>query len=92
MRAKIPQTKNEGRCGFCEEPRREICKHIVPARNFPSFSSKRTFEVRPENLDCRSKIVVYFVKLVTRNVLQVKRNLVKVLIIKAVRILTPKKT
>ena len=61
MRAKIPQIKNKGWCGPCEGPRCGICKHIVPTRNFTSSTTKRTCEIRPENLNCRSKNVVYLI-------------------------------
>ena len=61
VRAKIPQTKNKGWCGPCKGPRCEICKYIVPTRSFTSFTTKRTHEIRPENLNCRSKNVVYLI-------------------------------
>ena len=49
MRAKVPQIKNKGLCGPCKGPRCEICKHIVPTRNFTSSTTKRTYEIRPES-------------------------------------------
>ena len=49
VRAKIPQIKNKGWCGPCKGPRCEICKHIVPTRNFTSSTN------------CRSKNVVYLI-------------------------------
>ena len=52
---KIPQIKNKGWCGPCKRPRREICKHSVPTRNFKSFTTKRIYDIRQENLNCRSK-------------------------------------
>ena len=61
MRSKIPQIKNKGWCGPCEGPRCKICKHTVPTRNFTSSTTKRTYEIRPENLNCRSKNVVYLI-------------------------------
>ena len=48
-------------CSPCKGPRCEICKHIVPPRNFSSSTTKCTYEIRPENLNCRSKIVVYLI-------------------------------
>ena len=48
VRANIPQIKNEGLCGPYKGSRCEICMHIVPTRNFPSFSLKRTYEIRPK--------------------------------------------
>ena len=57
VRAKIPQIKNKVWCGHCKGPRCEICKHIVPTRNFTSSTTKRTYEIRPNNIDCRSKNV-----------------------------------
>ena len=61
VRAKIPQIKNKGWCGPCKGPRCEICKQIVPTRNFTSSTTKRTYEIRPENLNCRYKNVVYLI-------------------------------
>ena len=55
VRVEIPQIKNKGWCGPCKGPRSEICKHIVPTRNFALFTAKRTYEIRPENLNYRSK-------------------------------------
>ena len=44
----------------CKGPKCEICKHIVPNTNF-TLSTKRTFEIRPENLSFKSKNVVYLI-------------------------------
>ena len=59
VRAKVPQFKNKAWCGPCKGPRCEIFKHIVPIRNCTSSTRKRTYEIRPENLNFRSKNVVY---------------------------------
>ena len=61
VRAKVPQIKNKGWCSPYKGPTCEICKHIVPTRNFTSSTTKRTYEIRPENLNCRSKNVVYLI-------------------------------
>ena len=61
VRAKTPQIKNKGWCGPFKGPRCEICKHIVPSRNFISSTANRTYEIRPENLNCSSKNVVYLI-------------------------------
>ena len=62
VRARVPQIKNKGWCRPCKGPRSEICKHIVPTRNFTSSTTKRTSEIRPENLKIRkSKNVVYLI-------------------------------
>ena len=61
LRANIPQIKNKIWCGPCKGPRCEICKHIVPNRNFTSSATKSKYEIRPENLICRSKNVVYLI-------------------------------
>ena len=61
VRAKVPQIKNKGWCGPCKGPRCEICKHVVPTRNFTSSTTKRTYEIRQENLNCRSRNVVYLI-------------------------------
>ena len=45
--------------GPCKGPRCEICKHIVRTRNFTSFTTKRAYDIMPENLNCRSENVVY---------------------------------
>ena len=50
-RAKIPQIKNKGWCDPCKGPRCEICKYIIPTRNFTLCTSKRTYVIRPENLN-----------------------------------------
>ena len=58
VRAKITQIQTEGWCGPCKGPRCKICKNFVLTRNFTSFVTKRTYEIRSENLNCRSKSVV----------------------------------
>ena len=79
VRAKVHQIKNKGWCGPCKGPRCEICKHIVPTRNFTSSTTKRTYEIRPKNINCRSKNVVYLVSCKTshnkNNTLERQRNL-----------------
>ena len=57
MKVKIPHLKSKGSCGCSKAPRFEIYKHIVPIRNFSSFTTKRTYEIRSENLN--SKKVVF---------------------------------
>ena len=61
VRAKICHIKKKGWYGPCKGPKCEICKHIVPTRNFKSFTTKRTNEIRSENLNCRFKYVVYLI-------------------------------
>ena len=61
VRGKISQIKNESSCGPSKWPACEICKHIVSTRNFTSFTTKLTNEIRSENLNCRSKNVVYLI-------------------------------
>ena len=61
MRVRVPQIKNKGWCGPCKGPRCEICKHIVPTRDFTLFTTKRLYEIRPENLKCKSKNVIYLI-------------------------------
>ena len=61
VRVKISEIKNKGWSSPSKGPRCEICKHIVPSRNFTSSTSKRTYEIRPENQNCRSKTVVYLI-------------------------------
>ena len=61
VRAKVLQIKSKGWCGACKGQRCEICKHIVLTINFTSSTTKRTYEIRPENLNYRSKNVVYLI-------------------------------
>ena len=61
VRAKIPQIKKKGWCSPCKRCRCENCKYIVPTRKFTSFNTKRANDIRPENLSCKSKNVVYLV-------------------------------
>ena len=58
VKAKTPQIKSKGWCGPCKRPRCKICKHIVRTRSFTSSTTKRTYEIRPENLNWRSKNAV----------------------------------
>ena len=60
MRAKVPPLKTEkGFCGPCNKPSCEICKHITKTHQFESSSTKRIYSIRPQNLNCASKNVVY---------------------------------
>ena len=60
MRAKVPPLKTEkGFCGLCNKPRCEICKHITKTHQFESSFTKRIYSIRPQNLNCASKNVVY---------------------------------
>ena len=60
MRAKVPPLKTEkGFCGPCNKPRCEICKHTTKTDQFESSSTKRIYSIRPQNLNCASKNVVY---------------------------------
>ena len=45
VRAKVPQIKSTGWCGSYKGPRCEICKQIVPTRNFTSSNTKRKYEI-----------------------------------------------
>ena len=60
VRAKVPPLKTEeGFCGPCNKPRCEICKCITKTFQFESSSTKRIYSIRPQNLNCTSKNVVY---------------------------------
>ena len=60
VRAKVPPVlKNEGSCGPCKKSRCEICEHIVSTDNFKSTTTHRTYCIRPPDLKCSSKNVVY---------------------------------
>ena len=60
VKAKVPPVlKNEGSCGPCKKWRCEICQHIVSTDNFKSTTTQRTHFIRPLDLKCSSKNVVY---------------------------------
>ena len=60
VRAKVPPPKTEeGFCDPCNRPRCEICKHIIKTLQFESSSTKRIYSIRPQNLNCASKNVLY---------------------------------
>ena len=60
MRAKVPPRKTkEGFSGPCNKPRSEICKHITKTHQFESSSTKRIYSIKPQNLNCAFKNVVY---------------------------------
>ena len=63
LRAKLPQIKSKHWCRPCKVSWCQIWKYIIPTRNFTSFSKKRAYEIRPENINisCRSKNVVFFI-------------------------------
>ena len=94
VRTKIPELKNKGWCGPCKGPRCETRKHIASTRNFTPSTTKRTYEIRPENLNGRSKNVVHLrsSELVINNALEAQRNLGPSVIIIGVRIVTIVKT
>ena len=60
MRAKVPPPKTkEGFCGTCSKPRCEICKPIIKTHQSESSSTRHIYSIRPQNLNCASKNVVY---------------------------------
>ena len=61
VKEKMPQIKNKVWCDSCKGPRCKNFKHVVPTRNYTSSATKRTYEIRPENLNCRCKNVVYLI-------------------------------
>ena len=77
MRAKVPPLKTEGAfCVLCNKPRLEICKHITKKEQFKSLSAKRIHSIRPQNINCTCKKVVYLlvVKPIINNTEEVLRN------------------
>ena len=46
-------------CRSCGGTRCEICKHVMTTETFRSFSTKREYCIKPNNLNCRSNNVVY---------------------------------
>ena len=60
VRTEVPPLKTgEGFCGPCNKPRCEICKHFTKIHQLESSSTKRIYSIRPQNLNCASKNVVY---------------------------------
>ena len=60
VRAKVlPLKTKRSFCGPCNKPRCEISKHITKTHQFESSSTKRIYSIRPQNLNCASKNVVY---------------------------------
>ena len=60
IREKVPPVlKNKGSCGPCKKSRYEICELIVSTDNFKSTTTQRTYFIRPPDLKCSSKNVVY---------------------------------
>ena len=53
VRAKVPslKTKDSFR-GPCNKPRCKICKHITKTHELVSFSTKRIYSIRSQNLNC----------------------------------------
>ena len=58
MREKIPQIENKGWCSPSKGSRCKIYKDVSPSRNFTSFCTKCTYEIRSENLNCGFKNVI----------------------------------
>ena len=54
-----PLKAEEDFCSPCNKPRCEICKHITKIHQLESSSTKRIYSIRPRNLNCASKNVVY---------------------------------
>ena len=60
FRAKVaPLEKKIDCCRSCRGTRCEICKHVVTIKTSRSFSTKREYCIKPNNLNCRSGNVVY---------------------------------
>ena len=60
VRAKVLPLKTERSfCGPCNKPRCEISKRITKTHQFESSSAKRIYSIRPQNLNCSTKNVVY---------------------------------
>ena len=61
VRAKLgPLKKKNGCCRSLGGTRCEICKHAVTTETFRSFTAKRKYCIKPNNLNCRPSIVAYF--------------------------------
>ena len=60
VRAKVPQVlKNDGFCGPYKKTRCEICEHIISTDSFKSATTQRAYFIRPPDLRCSSKNVLY---------------------------------
>ena len=94
VREKMSQIINKQWCGPCKGPGCEISKHIAPTRKFTSCSTKCKHEIRPKNLNCGSKKVVYLISCKTchKQSTGIQRNLGQGLIIIGVWIVTIVKT
>ena len=91
VRTEVPPLKTEeGFCGPCNKPRCEICKHFTKIHQLESSSTKRIYSIRPQNLNCASKNVVYLllVKPVINNTKEALKNFEVDLILTDVRIET----
>ena len=53
-----PLEKKTGCCRLCGGTRCKKCKHVVTTKTFRSFSTKRKYCIKPDNLNCRSSNVV----------------------------------
>ena len=60
MRAKIaPPEKKKSCCRSCRGSRSKIYKHVVTTKTVRSFSTKREYCIKPNDLNCFSSNVVY---------------------------------
>ena len=60
VRAKVPPLKTEKDFyGPCNKPRCEIRKDVTKTHQFEPSSTKCIYSIRPQNLNCTSKNVVY---------------------------------
>ena len=50
-----PLETEKGFCDPCVKPRCEICKHITKTHQSESFSRKRMYSIRPQDLNYTSK-------------------------------------
>ena len=59
VRAKVaPVEKKKGSCRSCGGTRCEICKHVVTTETFRSFSTKKEYCIKPNNVPNNTQVVL----------------------------------
>ena len=72
VRAKVPPLRiQKGSCAPCKKSRCQVCKHVTTTSCFSTKSKTKTYNIRPENLNCSSKKVVYLIECKTCHALYV---------------------
>ena len=61
VKAKVPQIKSKGGFSLLKDLDVKFANILYQLEILTSSTTKSTFEIRPENLNCRSKKVVYLI-------------------------------